>query len=99
MMKGVKRGQIRFIFWILISLFFVLYVFSLSLKHEIFAKLVYIFIFFMTIFIFVGFSISFYYRFKKVKYMLKIKKEKEKNVKDFYRYERTIDPPDFKLNN
>ncbi|KYK21690.1 hypothetical protein AYK21_00490 [Thermoplasmatales archaeon SG8-52-2] len=98
-MKGIKRGQIRFIFWILISLFFVIYIFSLSLKHEIIAKLVYIFIFFMAIFIFVGFLISFYYRFKKVKFMLKIKQEKEKNVRDFYRYERFIDPPDFKSNN
>jgi len=98
-MKGVKRGQIRFIFWILISLFFILYVFSLSLKYETIAKLIYIFIFFMAIFIFVGFSISFYYRFKKVKSMLKIEQEKEKNIRDFYRYERTIDPPDFKFNN
>jgi len=31
--------------------------------------------------------------------MLKIKQEKEKNVRDFYRYERFIDPPDFKSNN
>jgi hypothetical protein len=99
MMKGINRVKIRFIFWILISLFFVLYVFSLSLKHEIIAKFVYIFIFFMAIFIFVGFSISFYYRFKKVKYVLKIKREKEKNIRDFYRYERFMEPPDFKLNN
>jgi predicted membrane protein len=98
-MKGINKGQIRFIFWILVSLFFVLYVFSLSLKNEIISKLVYIFIFFMAIFIFVGFTVSFYYRFKKVKYVLQIKKEKEKNIRDFYSYQKLLDPPDFNINN
>jgi hypothetical protein len=53
----------------------------------------------MAVLVFTGFFISFYIRFKKVKEYLKIKKEKDKNIRDFYRYERFIEPPDFKLNN
>jgi uncharacterized Tic20 family protein len=98
-MKGQSGDQIRFIFWILISLIFVLYVFSISLNNESIAKLVNIFIFFMVIYIFVGLLISFYYRFKKVKYVLKIKQEKEKNIRDYYRYQKFINPPDSNLNN
>ena len=98
-MKGISRGQIRFVFWILISIIFVLYVFYLSFSNELISKIVNIFIFMIAVFIFVGTIVSFYIRFKKVKSFLKIKQEKEKNIRDFYRYERFIDPPDFKFNN
>jgi hypothetical protein len=98
-MKGVPRGQIRFIFWILISIIFVLYVVYFSFSNELISKIVNIFILIMAVLVFTGFFISFYIRFKKVKEYLKIKKEKDKNIRDFYRYERFIEPPDFKLNN
>jgi hypothetical protein len=98
-MKGVSSGQIRFIFWILISIIFVLYVFYFSLSNELISKIINFFIFIMAALVFSGTFISFYIRYKKVKLFLKIKKEKDRNVRDFYRYERFIDPPDFNLNN
>jgi len=98
-MKGISRGQIRFIFWILLSIIFVLYFFYLSFSNELISKIVNIFIFFTAILVFIGIVASFYIRFKRVKLYLKIKQEKEKNIRDFYRYERFIDPPDFRFNN
>jgi hypothetical protein len=98
-MKGVTRGQIRFVFWILITVIFVLYIFYMSFSNELISKLVYIFIFLLALLVFIGTFVSFYLRFKKVKIYLKIKQETEKNIRDFYRYEKLMDPPDFKLNN
>ena len=99
MMKGVSSGQIRFIFWILITIIFVLYAIYFSFSNELISKIINFFIFIMAALVFTGTFLSFYARFKKVKYYLKIKKEKDRNIRDFYRYERFIDPPDFKLNN
>ena len=33
------------------------------------------------------------------RYLLKLKKEKENHVRDFYRYQQLLDPPDSDMNN
>ncbi len=96
-MKGLKSRQITFIFWILLTLFFVLYVVFISFNNMFISKIIYVFIFVMVIFGFFGAILSIYNRFKKVKFILKIKQEKEKNIRDFYRYQQILDPPDFDL--
>ncbi|UCF49221.1 MAG: hypothetical protein JSU91_05585 [Thermoplasmatales archaeon] len=48
---------------------------------------------------FLGGIIAIYIRLIKVRYLLKIKKEREKNIRDFYRYQRFLDPPDFDVYN
>jgi multisubunit Na+/H+ antiporter MnhC subunit len=98
-MKGIIRGQIRFIYWILISIIFVLYVVYLSFSNELISKILNIFILLTGVLVFVGTGISFHIKFRKEKFYLKIKQEKEKNIRDFYRYEKFIDPPDYSLNN
>ncbi len=98
-MKGLTTSQITFIFWILLILLFVLYVVFISFNNMIISKIIFVFIFVMAIFGFFGAIISVYNRFTKVKYLLKIKQEKEKNIRDFYRYQQTLDPPDFDLFN
>ena len=98
-MKGLKTSQITFIFWILLSLFFILYVVFISFNNMFISKIIYVFIFVMVMFGFFGAIISVYNRFIKVKYLLKIKQEKEKNIRDFYRYQQILDPPDFDLYN
>ena len=96
-MKGLKSRQITFIFWILLTLFFILYVVFISFNNMFISKIIYVFIFVMVIFGFFGAILSIYNRFKKVKFILKIKQEKEKNIRDFYRYQLILDPPDFDL--
>ena len=98
-MKGTKSGKIKYNFWIILSLLFVLYVVFISLNNVILSKLFYIFIFVMAVLGFLGVLISIYVRFKKAKYVVRIKQEKEKNIRDFYRYQKYLDPPDFDLNN
>jgi len=98
-MKGLKASQVTFTFWILLTLFFVLYVVLISFNNMIFSKLIYLFIFFMIILGFLGAIIAIYIRYIKVRYLLKIKKEKEKNIRDFYRYQKFLDPPEFDVNN
>jgi hypothetical protein len=48
---------------------------------------------------FLGAVLTIYVRYIKVRYLLKIKKEKEKNIRDFYRYQKFLDPPDFDVYN
>ena len=98
-MKGIKRGKTTYIFWILLSLLFALYTAFISFNIIIISKLIYIFISVMAIIGFLGATICIYVRFKKAKYVLKIKQEKEKNIRDFYRYQKYLDPPDFDMNN
>lgn len=98
-MKGTKSGKIKYNFWIILSLLFVFYVIFISVNNVIISKLIYIFIFVMAVLGFLGALISIYVRFKKENYVLRIKQEKEKNIRDFYRYEKYLDPPDFGINN
>ncbi len=98
-MKGLKASQVTFTFWILLTLFFILYVVLISFNNMIFSKLIYLFIFVMIILGFLGAIIAIYIKYIKVRYLLKIKKEKEKNIRDFYRYQKFLDPPEFDVNN
>ena len=98
-MKGLKASQVKFVFWILLTLFFILYVVFISFNNMIFSKLIYLFIIAMIILGFLGAIIAIYFRYIKVRYLLKIKKEKEKNIRDFYRYQKFLDPPDFDVYN
>jgi len=98
-MKGIKRGKFTFVFWILLSLLFIFYIIFILFNNEFISKLIYIFISGMLTLGFLVIVISIYVRFKKEKYLLKIKQEKEKNIRDFYRYQKFLDPPDFDINN
>ena len=53
-MKGLKASQFTFVFWILLTLFFILYVVFISLNNMTFSKLIYIFILVMIILGFLG---------------------------------------------
>ena len=98
-MKGITRGQIKFTFYIMLMLFFIFYVLFLSIRDPVISKIVHIFIFVIAVIMFLGIIISFYYKFLTVKHILKIKKEKEKNIRDFYRYQKFLEPTDFNVNN
>lgn len=98
-MKGINIGKLRVIYWIIIVLLFFSYFIFLSLNYEIISKLIYVFIIVFAAIGFVGAFVSLYIRFKTVKFLLKIKQEKEKNIREFYEYEKFIDPPDYNLNN
>ena len=98
-MKGVKRGKVKNDFWIILSLLFVLYVLFISFNNMNISKFLYIFIFFMAVIGFIGAAVSIYVKFKKAKHIIKIKREKEKNIRDYYSYEKYLDPPDFDANN
>ena len=98
-MKGITRGQIKFIFYMILSILFAFYLLFLSIKNELISKILYVFIFTIVVIGLLAAAISFYKRFTKVKHILRIKKEKEKNIRDFYRYQRFLEPTDFNINN
>ena len=94
-MKGFRTRGIVFIFWILLailSLFWI--VFSIIIF-----EIVYLFVFIMA---FLGLLVaikSINNMLINAKFSLKLKKEKENHVRDFYRYQQLLNPPDSDMNN
>lgn len=94
-MKGFRTRSIVFIFWLLLAILSTFFIIFNIVNFEI----VYLFVFIMA---FLGLFIAIISINKMLidaKYLLKLKKEKENNVRDFYRYQQLLNPPDSDMNN
>lgn len=100
-MKGIRMRGSLFIFWLLLAILSTFWiVFSvLNDANLIFTELVYLFVLVLAIFSLFVAIISIRSMLIDVKSSLELKQEKEKHVRDFYRYQQLLDPPDADMNN
>jgi hypothetical protein len=100
-MKGRKTRCVLFLFYlILATLSGSWVVFSIiNRANLLFTEPVYQFVFIILCLSFVLAVFSIRESLNDTKYKIKDMKNKEKNVKDMYRYNQLLDPPDAEMNN
>ena len=96
-MKEIPTNRFTFIFYIILTLLSIFWIALIIINNRIFTKVVILFV--IAILVLLVAISSIYNRLIDVKYSLKLKQEKEKNIRDFYRYQQLVDPPDFDIYN
>jgi len=99
-MKGKRNQKILFIFWtILLVLAIILMIFNLFNIDLLFTEIVYQFVLILSCLSLFASIISIREILVDVKLKIVEENEKERNIKDVYRYQQLLDPPDTNMYN
>ena len=94
-MKGSITQRVLFIFWTILAILSIIWIiFNIFNINLLLTEIIFQFVFALACLSFFVSVLSINVLLKKVQYIMNLENERQRNIKDVYRYEQLLDPPD-----
>jgi len=99
-MKGNITKRVLFLFWTMLAILSIMWIlFTIINFSLLLTEFTFKFVFSMACLSFFVSILSINILLNKVNYIINLKNERQRNIKDVYRYEQLLDPPDNNMYN